>query len=85
MALNYDGERGIRESRDDIERRFGIAQDGAPNQEQLGLQSAIRFDLCDLAQTANYRIADSRAKSLALTHLEEALMWFGKAIFEEQA
>ncbi|MGX5772684.1 Acb2/Tad1 domain-containing protein [Microbacterium trichothecenolyticum] len=29
----------------------------------------------------NHDIADGRAKSLALTALEEALMWTGKAIF----
>lgn len=78
MALNT----GInRETRSDVMRRFGIAQDGRPSQEQLDVQADIRNMIAEVAADINSDIADSREKSLALTHLEEALMWAGKAIF----
>jgi hypothetical protein len=40
------------------------------------------FDL--VADTIEITIAPGRARSLALTHLEEAYMWVGKAIRDEQ-
>lgn len=41
-----------------------------------------RFEeLCQLAQDA---LPDGRAKSLVMTKLEEAYMWVGKAIRDEQ-
>ena len=80
MALvpnGYDPREGVH----DIEMRFLIAQDGRPSDEQLSFQAGLREEIHDLAQTINSKIEDSREKSLALTHLEEALMWAGKAIF----
>jgi hypothetical protein len=68
--------------RDDIKARFGIAQDGKPTQAQLEEQAIIRDAFATLAQRVNANVADSRAKSIALTHLEDALMWTGKAIFQ---
>lgn len=66
----------------DIEKRFGIAQDGAPSPEQLQVQREIRDTIGRLAQGINRSVEDGREKELALTHLEEALMWTGKAIFK---
>lgn len=72
-----------RETRDEINARFGIAQDGRPTDGQLALQADIRQAVTHLAQLVNDMVEDGRNKSLALTHLEDALMRIGKAIFEE--
>ena len=61
--------------------RFNIAQDGKPSVEQLELQAKLRQTIAVAASRINWTVEDSREKSLALTHLEEALMWAGKAIF----
>lgn len=70
-----------RETEAQITKRFGIAQDGAPSAEQLELQASLRETFAGLGVRINRDIADGREKSLAQTHLEEALMWAGKAIF----
>ena len=67
--------------REGIYARFVLAQDGKPSVEQLELQAWIRDKTAEVASQLNWGAADSREKSLALTHLEEALMWAGKAIF----
>lgn len=41
-------------------------------------------DLFTEVETAINTLADGRSKSLALTSLEEAYMWVGKAIRDEQ-
>jgi hypothetical protein len=41
-------------------------------------------DLFTEVETAINTLADGRSKSLALTKLEEAYMWVGKAIRDEQ-
>lgn len=81
MALMPE-DKESREGVHGIEMRFLIAQDNRPDQEQLDTQAAIRSDIHDLAQSINRMVEDGREKSLALTHLEEALMWTGKAIFK---
>ena len=80
MALLPDNTQP-RESADQIRARFMIAQDGAPTRDQLDYQADLRQDFADLSVRINEGVADSREKSLALTALEEALMWAGKAIF----
>lgn len=69
----------------EIYDRFGIAQD-APVPEDIQtrqvVQIEIRAKIYDAANAMNDRIKDSRELSLALTKLEEALMWAGKAIFK---
>lgn len=64
-----------------LEKRFAIAQDGAPTQEQLDVQRDIKLAVRNAATLLDMTVADSREKSLALTNLEDALMWAGKAIF----
>ncbi|WP_336633601.1 MULTISPECIES: Acb2/Tad1 domain-containing protein [unclassified Microbacterium] len=64
-----------------IEARFAIAQNGTPTLDQLREQQNLRGAIANLAHHIDGTIEDSREKSLALTHLEEALMWAGKAIF----
>lgn len=71
-----------REDDDDIRGRFLIAQDNVPTEDQKQYQAQIRQDVAALAVSLNADVADSREKSLAITHLEEALMWAGKAIFK---
>jgi hypothetical protein len=71
-----------REGQHDIEQRFLIAQDDKPTQEQLDYQLRLRSKIAELAFDLNVHVEDSREKSLAITKLEEALMWAGKAIFK---
>ena len=67
----------------DVRARFGIAQDGKPAPvEELSIQRSIRNRTALLAEHFTTEIEPSRELSLALTHLEEALMWAGKAIFK---
>lgn len=80
MALTPNGY-NPRESVHDIHMRFLIAQDDRPSDEQLQFQSDLRTGIANIAQELNQKVEDSREKSLALTHLEEALLWAGKAIF----
>jgi hypothetical protein len=80
MALLPDNT-PTRETADDIKARFLIAQNGKPTDAQLAYQRDIAGVIEGLAQRINADVADSRQKSLALTALEEALMWTGKAIF----
>lgn len=66
----------------DVLARFGIAQDGEPTPEALSKQRIIRNRTALLAEHLVTQIEPSRELSLALTHLEEALMWAGKAVFK---
>lgn len=79
MALNDSG------MAPDVYDRFGIAQDApAPDDieaRQL-VQIQLRAKIYEAAKFMAEEIKDSRELSLALTHLEEALMWGGKAIFK---
>lgn len=63
--------------------RFNIAQDGPkPSDAQLANQREIRARIEAAAASIEGSAAPSREQSLALTKLEEALMWAGKAIFK---
>ena len=70
----------------DVRTRFGIAQDDKPMLRALSPQESIQGSIRDrtvlLAERLTTEIEPSRELSLALTHLEEALMWSGKAIFK---
>lgn len=83
MALMEQGQ----QPQQDLQGRFGIAQDndvvGVPEdfRTRQAVQSHVREDITIAARFINENVADGREKSLALTHLEEALMWAGKAIF----
>ena len=64
--------------------RFGIAQDGPVDDDieaRQKTQISVRAKVYEAANEMNDKIKDSRELSLALTKLEEALMWAGKAIF----
>lgn len=62
--------------------RFVIAQDTRPSQERLDAQDAIREAIRVAAGKVESSTLPGRYQSLALTSLEEALMWSGKAVFE---
>ncbi len=49
-----------------------------------GLQAEMKRDFENLAGEVEEHLRDGRAKSLVLTKLEEAYMWIGKAIRDEQ-
>lgn len=66
-----------------VSDRFVIAQDAGATGGERDLQWDLREAFVALARTINETVADSREKSLALTHLEEALMWTGKAIYKQ--
>ena len=65
------------------ETKFLLAQDGEPpTPHQLTIQRGVRGLIADTAQYLEDMTDPSREQSLALTKLEEALMWAGKAIFK---
>lgn len=80
MALK-DGTEPVAE----IYSRFGIAQD-APVPDDIEARSVaqikVRAKIYEAATIMNDNIKDSRELRIALTRLEEALMWAGKAIFK---
>ena len=61
----------------DLEVRFTYhpPKDGQPETYQ-----ALRAIALNFARTIDQQAPDSREKSLALTHLEEAVMWANAAI-----
>lgn len=66
--------------------RFGIAQDKttvdlAEDVDRKDLQGEIRQKVLELATIIDIEIESSQPKTVALTKLEEALMWASKAIF----
>lgn len=84
MALSNGDD--TRLSAGDIDEMFGIAQDGPrPSPEQLLQQRGIAADITGVAQRINANLEDGPAKSQALIHLQNALMWAGKQIFARAA
>lgn len=62
--------------------RFRVAQDGPrPSDAQLANQKHIQEAIEATAARIEGATPPSREQSLALTKLEEALMWAGKAVF----
>ena len=50
------------------------------SEANLAKMEVLRKEVVNLANTINALAPDSREKSLAFTHLEDALMWANKAI-----
>lgn len=78
MALNTSGQEP------DIQARFGIAQDApVPDdiKERQLAQVRLRAKIYDAAKFIASEVEPGREQSLAMTKLEEALLWAGKAIF----
>lgn len=59
--------------RAELEKRFGFIDSGANH-------SDLRETFVDFAEVLDNMLGDSRAKDLALTHLEDASMWAHKAL-----
>ena len=64
----------------DIEKRFTYH---APDEKKITVHQEVRNEARLLAHKLNLWIADSREKSLALTHLEEMVFWANAAIARE--
>ncbi len=65
---------------EDIEKRF---THHVPNEEKIRRHESLRTECKNLAFNLNSVLPDGREKSLALTHLEEVLMWSNAAIARE--
>lgn len=86
-ALDPNFDQAVPElSRNDIQvmARFSLAQDefGEIKHQMRTDQVKIRAAVVELATEILKRVPDNRERSLALTSLEESLMWAGKAIFK---
>lgn len=82
MALRQEDR--TEEQKEALRARFFTAQSKEiPEdiEQRKQYQSYFQADIRGIADYIDSAVADSREKSLALTHLEEALMWAGKAIF----
>lgn len=66
-----------------VASRFGISADSVPTSAQLTASKNFRQKVIDLATFIEINIPDGRNKSLALTHLEDALMRGNKGIYQD--
>lgn len=66
-----------------IARYQTAATQGVPADLDLrkATQENIRLQVEDLAVLIDVTVEDCRAKAVALTHLEDVLLWAGKAVF----
>lgn len=67
---------------EEVRRRFDLF---VPDTEGRDRLAVTREAATDLAMTLAEGLPEGRAKSLAMTHLEEALMWASRAIVEGPA
>lgn len=63
---------------EDLENRFAFHP--ANTEEKKNLHGSIRVHCLVLAKYINERVPEGREKSLAITHLEEAMMWANAGI-----
>lgn len=63
--------------KDDLNNRFTYHP---PKEEQIGKYESIRRNGGVLAQMIDELVPDSREKSLAITKIEEAVMWANAGI-----
>lgn len=72
-----------REEQAALMARFRTAQAEPPADiaDRKDVQSRVQTAIKSAVYYIDTDIENNREKSLALTHLEEALMWAGKAIF----
>jgi hypothetical protein len=67
-----------------VEQRFPTSVSAPPPTDDMRNESStVRQATVDLAELIEAVVPDGRWKSLALTSLEESLMWANKAIFNE--
>lgn len=65
----------------DLEHRFTYHP---PKDGQAEIYQALRAIALNFARTIDQQCPDSREKSLALTHLEQAVMWANASIARRQ-
>lgn len=66
----------------EVKERFVTSVTGKPpTDRQVEESDLVRSYIVDAASAVNRTAPDGRYKSLALTALEEALMWANKGIF----
>lgn len=72
-----------REEEAQLRARFQIAQDTPPEdiEQRKRIQGFVRDDIHSVADFIDKNVENGPTKEQALIHLEEALMWAGKAIF----
>lgn len=63
---------------DDIKNRFDFH--AATTEEKRMVHTSVRVHCLELAEFVNENVPDGREKSLAITHLEEAMFWANAAI-----
>lgn len=66
---------------DDLNRRFAYHQ---PSGDKAARHEYIRNLLGGVANRVDENCPDGREKSLAITHLEDAMMWANAAIAREK-
>jgi len=66
----------------DIENRFAFH--AAPDEEKRNAHTAIRSHCWGLADYLNDKLPEGREKSLAITHLEEVMLWSNAALARNQ-
>lgn len=54
------------------------------DEKALTVQTQFKNLFCDLEHAVETHLGNSRAKSLVFTKLEEAYMWIGKAVRDDQ-
>lgn len=64
--------------RSDIDHRFGFHP--ADTKDKQMAHSLVRVRCLELAQFLNDTVPEGREKSLAITNLEQAMMWANAAI-----
>ena len=66
---------------EDIENRFSLHKVGTS--ETIDVMSDIRYKMMHLALDIDQSMNECREKSLAITKLEECLMWTNKGITKD--
>lgn len=62
----------------ELENRFSFH--AATDDEKRNAHSSIRMNCLDLAKFINLNVPEGREKALAITHLEEVMMWANAGI-----
>lgn len=62
----------------DLENRFAFH--AATDDEKRDAHTSVRQNCLRLAEYLNARLPEGREKSLAVTHLEEVMMWANAAL-----
>ena len=84
LELNKITFKYLRGDKMDIEKIHKSLTNQKPNEEQIERIENLRYSCMIMADEINDKCPDSREKSLAITKLEECLMWAVKSIVLEE-